>query len=75
MKVGYSPFLRVGNVRAGKVSIEPMLQVYLQASAKSERAHDRAAMLRGEGGHIVPPAWKKEQANAPTTERRESRGA
>ena len=35
-------FFRVGNVRAGKVSIELTMQVNLQEEAKYERAHDRA---------------------------------
>ena len=34
-------------LRAGKVSIETLPQVYLQATVKCERAHDRVTKSRG----------------------------
>jgi len=42
-------FFRIGNVRAGKVSIEAMLQACLHKTTKCERAHDRATVSRGVG--------------------------
>ena len=49
------------------------MQVYLQKSAKCERAHDRATASRDGAGCEAPPAKEqlRSHANAPTTERPE----